>query len=651
MITRRNFIKKSFILSAAGSLTFNNTELIANTDDKIKTPLLKVDGKFKEISWKKAYDIMQEKALDALKHSGVNGVGLFADANISVEESYAFNKLFKAGFRSNNISTSSFENEEIALEARTIVYGIDGVSGTLDDILNSDYAILFDINSSRMQINKNTKYINITNSLAKNKSAFLNINIKDSTYSYLLNYIINEQLKTINEDDLIYLKKHFVFANFKDNTQWEISFKNYKKSVLKYTLEYVSDICKLDEKENIKDFQDKILHLKNILVNKNKKIISLTSSIFNKSKDSLQSNILLQSIHLLVDKHSRPGCGVFNISNHISQGSLDDVGLYSNRLPSNMYVKYKEHREKAEKIFNLAKGTLNPVSYTHDEFLNHIDVSVTKFLWVCASDNNSFINTLSNKDLFIVSSSNYINKSNINSNLILPTASSRQKNSIIISEDRKITYLSQEELPQDLSMSLLWQVIEFSKRFTFADVYKRVKVDNTQALKDVLTKFISFGYLKEDSLYNLLFDNPKLRLFDKSYGLNTEMNSDKRFVIGSDGGVFIGYRYNIQEYLFNEYRQFTLSNAHDVLRYEDYVNSKKTILWPVINNKSIKYRFNPIDDIYARESLKDNRKFSFYGKMKEKNLPFGDLKSLTNDEINKKTFKYRAKIFTCNIEE
>ena len=647
MITRRNFIKKSLFSTALATMSFNNTPLLASANENIKAPMLKINGVFEKISWKKAFDIIENKTKKALEDSGVNGIGLYTNGNISIEESYALNKLFKAGFRSNNISTSSYNNEEVALNSRVNVYGIDGVSGTLDDLVNTDYAILYDTNIKNIKYKNKLKFINITSSLKKYESAYLNINIKDSTYSYIINYIINEKLKNLNNEDIIYYKKHFVFANFKDSLQWEISFKNYKKSFSKYTLEYISKYIILDEKENIKEFQSKLIKLKNLFISLDSKLISITSSKFNTSTKSLQSNQLLQSIHLLTDKHSRPGCGVFNISSNYSQGSLDDVGLYSNRLPSNMYIKYKEHRTKAENIFNIAKGTLNPISYTHGEFVNNINLNITKLLWI-TNDDSEFIDTIQNKDLFVVSSSNTLNHKY---DLILPTAVNTQRNAITISEDRKVRYHAQENIPNDLAMSLLWQTLEFSKRISFKDVYKKVKIDNKQALKEVLNTFIIQGYTKDDKLFKILFNNPKLRLFNNHYGLNSERNSDNRNIIGTDGGIFLGYRYNIQEYLFNEFRQFTLQNAHDLSRYEIYVNSNKSLLFPVVNGKSIKYRFNPIDDIYAKKSLKDNRKFSFYGKMGEKNLPFGNLEKITNEKGNKKTFKYRAKLFTCNIEE
>ena len=648
MITRRKFIKNSATLGAISTFCLN-TNLYANTSNKIKSPMKKVNGKWEDISWKEAFDTLEQKANFSLSTSGVNGVSLFTNANISIEESYALNKLYKAGFRSNNIATNSYNSEKLSLEARTITYGIDSVSGTFDDIINSNYCFLFDTNKSALQINKNIKYIDISTSISNKNDAFINLNITKSNYYLLINFIINEYLQKLSKNNLIYLKRHFVFANFKDSTQWEISFNNYKKAFKKYTLSYISEKLKLDPNENITQFEEKLVKIKDLFLNKKLKIISLTSKTFNISNNAIDSNLLLQTLHLICNKHSRPGCGVFNLSNYLSQDSLDGVGLYSNRLPANMFIKFKEHRNKTEDIFNIAKGTLNPVSYNYEEFINNINTKTTTFLWLCSDENEELFNQIKNKDLFVVQSTNNYNNINKNANLVLPSVSNDEKNHIFISEDRKIRYFEQKNIPKDLSMSLLWQILEFSKRFKIKDLYKKVKIDDTQGLKNVLNRYLNIGYFKDDSLFRVLFDNSKLRLFPKSYGLNSEMNSDNRMVIGSDGGVFIGYRYNIQEYLYNEYRQFTLLNAHDLPKYKNIINTKKTFIWPLYEDKNIIYRFNPADDIYAKKSLKNHREFSFYGKMGQKNLPFGNLEKITNEKNNKKTFKYRAKLFTCNI--
>jgi len=336
---------------------------------------------------------------------------------------------------------------------------------------------------------------------------------------------------------------------------------------------------------------------------------------------------------------------VFNISNKKSILSIDGVGLNSNRLPSNMYIKYNEHRKIAQDIWNIPKNSINPVSNTYKKIISNINNNITSFLWIISDNKNTYLNNLKNENLFIVNSSSLMHDGLKNSNLILPSSNDEEKETIYGDYQRKVRYKKQTKLPYEQSMSLLWQVIELSKRFYIKDIYKRVKVDNQQALQNTIKDFLKLGYKKEDSLYKILFYNSKTKLFPRNMSeLNTESNGDKRKIIGSDGGIFKGYRYLMQEYLFEEYRQFTINNSHDLKHYLNYKNSKQAILWPYVNNKEIVYRFNPIDDIYALKSAKSHMNYSFYGRMGKKSLKFGNLEEVTSEE--KKSLKYRAKIFT-----
>jgi nitrate reductase NapA len=650
MLTRRNFLKNSVFLSIFANNSFANLfdtyNINENMNQRIKNPLLKnKEGDFKEISWRKAYDILEEQIINAHTTSGVNGIGLYTNANISIVESYALSKLFKAGFRTNNILVDSYNDEDIHAYSKKLIYGIGSNSGSKDDMHKADVILDFDNTDTIQTVNKRTKIINISTTHTYKHNAFINLFIKEASYSYVIKYLTNEYLKS-EFFDINYLKKHIVFANLKDEEQWEISFKQYKKSFKKYTIDYLIENTKQKDTASNSIFKDNILSLKSLVLNNSNKVVSLSSSQFNMSNKSLEANILLESLHLLMNKHSRPGCGFFNISTNKSfTGSIDLVGLNSDRLPANRYIKYDEHQEITNNFWNIPKGTLNPIKSSLEK---NITDKITKFLWVQESPTKLSIDFSSNRDLFIVSSSVYLNENNKNANLILPTTLEDESSSLLGNEFRQVEYIGQNKIPYKNSMSLLWQTIELSKRFTIKQMYKKVKVHDSIAVKNVIREFRKIGFSKETKLFDVFFNNSKLKEFTQIDTLNTEVNSDSRFLIGSDGGIFRGYKYNIQEYLFEEFRQFTLGNGHDLLSYSKYKNANKKISWPVINQKEIIYRFNPIDDIYAKKSVKLDKQFSFYGRMNQKNLPFGNLEKITSEET--KSLKYRAKIFTTPSE-
>ncbi|MBI5560826.1 MAG: NADH-quinone oxidoreductase subunit NuoG [Deltaproteobacteria bacterium] len=78
-----------------------------NSKERLKTPLLKVGGVFKEVSWDKALGVIREKftRADPKKVFGV------ASARLTNEELYLFQKLVRSVFNSPNLDSTSRWNE------------------------------------------------------------------------------------------------------------------------------------------------------------------------------------------------------------------------------------------------------------------------------------------------------------------------------------------------------------------------------------------------------------------------------------------------------------------------------------------------------------------------------------------------------------
>ncbi|MCB1958599.1 MAG: molybdopterin-dependent oxidoreductase, partial [Rhodocyclaceae bacterium] len=98
---------------------------IMYADDRLTQPLLRKkngkfdkEGDFEPVSWDEAFDIMAEKwkaaiAKDLEVNKGrppeelTSSVGMFGSGQWTIYEGYAASKLYKAGFRSNNIDPNA----------------------------------------------------------------------------------------------------------------------------------------------------------------------------------------------------------------------------------------------------------------------------------------------------------------------------------------------------------------------------------------------------------------------------------------------------------------------------------------------------------------------------------------------------------------
>ncbi len=127
-------------------------------EDRLKTPLLRVDkdgnfskqGKFKAVSWKRAFDEMEKQIKKTLKEKGPTGLGIFGSGQYTVQEGYAAVKLIKGGFRSHNIDPNARHCMASAVAGFIQTYGIDEPAGCYDDIEITDTFALWGANMSEM---------------------------------------------------------------------------------------------------------------------------------------------------------------------------------------------------------------------------------------------------------------------------------------------------------------------------------------------------------------------------------------------------------------------------------------------------------------------------------------------------------------------
>ncbi|ABW66655.1 molybdopterin oxidoreductase Fe4S4 region [Desulfosudis oleivorans Hxd3] len=71
--------------------------------ERLTTPMIKEDGKFREASWEEAIDLVA-KRLSALKDAhGPDSIGVFTSARVTNEDNYAVHKFARGALKTNNI--------------------------------------------------------------------------------------------------------------------------------------------------------------------------------------------------------------------------------------------------------------------------------------------------------------------------------------------------------------------------------------------------------------------------------------------------------------------------------------------------------------------------------------------------------------------
>ncbi len=603
-------------------------------EDRLTKPLLRMrdgkyhkNGEFTEVSWDQAFDVMAEKWKEAIKAKGPTSVGMFGSGQWTVWEGYAAAKLFKAGFRSNNIDPNARHCMASAVGAFMRGFGADEPMGCYDDLEHADVFVLWGANMAEMhpilwsrlsdtrltrtgcEVHVLSTFENRCFELADNKIVFTP-QTDLAILNYIANYII--QNKAYNQD---FVDKHVNFTktatdigyglrpehpleqkaeNPGKGTLTKISFEEYAKSVEPYTLDYVSELSGVPKEQ--------LERLAKAYADPTKKVSSYWTMGFNQHTRGVWVNGLLYNVHLLMGKISEPGNSPFSLTGQPSAcGTAREVGTFSHRLPADLVVKKKEHRDFAEKIWKLPEGTIPEKPGYHAVLQNRMlkDGKLNAY-WVMCNNNMQAAPNMNeeglpgyrNPDNFIVVSDPYPTVTAEAADLILPTAMWVEKEGAYGNAERRTQFWRQQIKAPGEAKSDLWQLVEFSKRFKVEEVWP----------EELIAKKPEY---RGKTLYEILFTNGEVDKFPKQVVTDVRRN-----VYGNDEMEHFGFY--IQKGLYEEYRLFGLQGpkkGHELAQFDDY-HQTRGLRWPVVNGKETLWRYREGYDPHVSEGAG----VEFYGK-------------------------------------
>jgi len=80
-----------------------NSYDFVNVPERLKTPLIRVNGELKEASWDEALDMVAKRLSEVSDKSGPSSLGFLCSAKVTNEENYLLMKLARAVYKTNNI--------------------------------------------------------------------------------------------------------------------------------------------------------------------------------------------------------------------------------------------------------------------------------------------------------------------------------------------------------------------------------------------------------------------------------------------------------------------------------------------------------------------------------------------------------------------
>ncbi len=596
-------------------------------DDRLSQPLLRKkdgifakDGDFTPVSWDEAFTIMAEKFKAALKNRGPSGVGMFGSGQWTIWEGYAAVKLFKAGFRSNNIDPNARHCMASAVAGFMRTFGIDEPMGCYDDIEATDAFVLWGSNMAEMHPLLWTRVTDRRLSESHVRVAVLStfehrcfdladigLVFKPQTDLVILNAIANHIITTgrVNKD---FVGRHTVFKRGQTNIGYglrpenplqkaatgaanpndatDITFDDYARFVADYTIKKAAQMSGVPEK--------RIEAVAELYADPKTKVVSFWTMGFNQHTRGVWCNNLVYNLHLLTGKISEPGNSPFSLTGQPSAcGTAREVGTFSHRLPADMVVNNKAHRDITERIWQLPEGTIPAQPGYHavlqnrmlkDGKLNAYWVQVNNNIQAAPNLNEEGYPGYRNPDNFIVVSDAYPTVTTLSADLILPTAMWVEKEGAYGNAERRTQFWHQLVEAPGESRSDLWQLMEFSKHFKIDEVWPA----------ELITKKPEY---RGKTLFDVLYRNGAADKFPVTQIAAGYKNQESEY-----------FGFYVQKGLFEEYARFGRGHGHDLAPFDTY-HEARGLRWPVVDGRETRWRFRGGYDPYVSKG----KDIEFYG--------------------------------------
>ncbi len=559
-------------------------------EDRLTHPLLKRDGRYVQIGWDEAIEIVAQRIFKSPATFAFYGSGQW-----TIPEGYAAQKFMKGGLGSNHIDPNARLCMASAVTGFLATYGVDEPAGCYADLDECNvliawgnnpaemHPVLFSRFTDRRARGENVRLIDIGTRRTRTTDAANDyLEMKPHGDVAIALGIMHLLIENGNYDK-DFVQKHCAFRGAEATTptlQGEaISESEFRKRIAKYTPELVEELSGVPA--------DQIRMLGDLFGNRNLRITSLWCMGMNQHTMGTAVNSLVHGVHLLSGHFGRPGDAPTSLTGQPSAcGTVREVGTLVHALPGGLLVVKPEHRAKSEELWNLPSGRINPTPGYHTLQMFEKFCTPTNeggdidTLFVQVTNPGQSLPNLSKlidgkvglEDKFLIVSEIYPTATTQLADLILPAALWVEKNGMYGNSERRTQQWFKMVDPPGEARDDCWMTIAIAHR-----------------------------------LFELGHDGMK------------DKDGNFLFAVKDDAGNEVPiweyehyYDINVDKHLFEEYRKFSVIKHKNLAPYDEYVNARG-LRWPVVEQpdgswRETMFRFAEFDDPFVEKG----KGFDFY---------------------------------------
>ena len=439
-----------------------------NSEDRLKKPLVRKNGKLVEASWDEAMGRVVEHSKRLLEEKGPLAFGFYTTGQLFLEEYYTLGVIGKAGLGTPHMDGNTRLCTATAAEALKQTFGTDGQPGSYTDIDHADAIFLYGHNVAETQAVLWMRMLDRLEGPQPPKlvvvdprptpaalRADVHLQVKNGTNMALMNGLLHEIVANGWYDEG-YIAAH------------TMGFEGLKATVGEYSSEEVAEICGVPA-EQIREAAR--------IIGESERLLSTVLQGFYQSMHATAASCQVNNIHLLRGMIGKPGCGVLQMNGQPTAQNTRECGANGD-MPAFRNWDNVEHIEELAELWNVERMKIpHWSSPTHAmQIWRYAEQGSISFLWISATNPAVSLpelarirSILENDNLFVVVQDIFITETARYADVVLPAATWGEKTGTFTNADRTVHLSEKAVEPPGEAKSDLDIFLDYARRMNFRD--------------------------------------------------------------------------------------------------------------------------------------------------------------------------------------
>jgi formate dehydrogenase major subunit len=406
-----------------------------NSEERLTTPLIREEGKFRQASWDEALALVARKLSELKAKSGPDSMAFISSSKCTNEESYLMQKLARAVVGTNNVDNCSRYCQSPATMGlfRTVGYG--GDSGSITDIEAADLVLIVGSNTAESHPVIATR---VKSSHKLNGQKLIVSDLRENEMARRADLFLHPKPGT----DLFwlsavsrYLLDHgLAHSRFLD--EWVNGLDAYRKSLEPFTMEAAARISGVP-KETLETVAEMIAEAKAMCI--------LWAMGVTQHTQGSDTSTAISNLLLITGNYMRPGTGAYPLRGHNNVQGASDHGSMPNMLPGYQSVDDSQVRQRFETGWKVKLPSTKGLD--NHQMVEAIHEGKLKAMYLIGEEmsivdsNANYVGAAFEKlDFFVVQDIFFSNTCRY-ADVVLPGAPSLEKEGTFTSTERRIQRL------------------------------------------------------------------------------------------------------------------------------------------------------------------------------------------------------------------